>query len=350
MKKFLACVLALLMIAPAAMAESKSYEGTVVSTETAAVLAPAAGTIGEVMAQAGEHVAKGEEVAALISTTVYAEQAGTVKVFGSAGESVDTLTTRYGAVVYIEPDCIFTVSGSTSYAYESGECKVIHPGEKVYLRASNATGRTATGVVTTVSGSKYTVEVDNGTLQSGDTAYIYRTSSYDATSRIGRGTVTKTDPVAMTGTGVVASIHVEDGVHVESGTPLFTTVETTAAYSWQMLSPEEGVIASVSVTPGTAVEAGALIAEVYPDHAMRLEMIVESRDLRSIHVDDKVTITFDNGVNADGVIERISNVPYVPDTTDDEEEDDTIYFTVYAVFTTDETIPYGMQGKATITE
>ncbi len=349
MKKLLACML-LMMIVPAAMAEGKSYEGKVVSTEVAAVLAPAAGTIGEVMVQAGERAVKGAEVAALTTTTVYAEQAGTVKVFGSAGESVDTLTARYGAVVYIEPDCIFTISGSTSYAYDSADNKVIHPGETVYLRSSNATGRTAAGVVTAVSGSKFTVEVDNGTLQSGDTAYIYRSASYDTTSRIGRGTVTKTDPVAMTGVGVVASILVRDGAHVEPGTPLFTTVETTAAYAWQMLSPEEGVIASVSVTPGTAVEAGTLIAEVYPDSAMRLEMIVESRDLRAIHTGDRVSVTFDNGVTASGEIERISNVPYVPEASEDEAADDTVYFAVYAAFEAETAIPYGMTAKAVIAE
>lgn len=162
--------------------------------------------------------------------------------------------------------------------------------------------------------------------------------------------VTKTDPVAMTGTGVVSSILVKDGVHVDAGTPLFATVETTAAYAWQMLSPEAGVIASVSVTPGTAVESGTLIAEIYPDSAKRLELIVETRDLRSIHVGDTVSVSFDNGINAEGVIERISNVPYVPETNEDEDADDTVYFVVYAVFTTKETIPYGMIAKAMITE
>ena len=51
MKKLLACVLSLLMMCSAALAEGKSYSGTVVSTGTEAVLAPAAGVIGAVMSK-----------------------------------------------------------------------------------------------------------------------------------------------------------------------------------------------------------------------------------------------------------------------------------------------------------
>lgn len=347
MKKLLACALALLLMGSAALAEGRIYEGTVVSTATAAVLAPAAGVIDGVMYQAGQRVHAGDEVAALTSTTVYAEQSGKVKVFGSAGQSVDALTARYGAVVYIEPDCLFTVSGSTANAHDSAETRIVHPGETVYLRASTTTTRVAEGIITAVSGTKYTVEVTEGTLIDGDTAYIYRSPAYDTTTRVGRGTVSKADPIAMTGTGMVSAILVQDGAHVEAGTPLFTTVESTA-YTWQMVSPEDGVVVAVSVTPGAAVEAGTLIAEIYPDSAMRLELIVEARDLRSIRAGDGAEITFDNGVTASGTVERVSGVPYVPQTAD--EEDDTVYFAVYVSFTADGEIPYGMTAKAVIGE
>ena len=121
MKKLLACALALLMIFSVALAEGKTYEGTVVSTKTEAVLATAAGVIGEVSYQAGERIAAGSEVAALRETTVYAEQDGRVTIFGSEGESVETLTSRYGAVVYLEPVRQLKLTGSTSYAYDAVE-------------------------------------------------------------------------------------------------------------------------------------------------------------------------------------------------------------------------------------
>ena len=52
MKKCFLCLMALLMFTTAASAESVTLEGTVVSTRTAAVLAPAAGTLDEVLIQA----------------------------------------------------------------------------------------------------------------------------------------------------------------------------------------------------------------------------------------------------------------------------------------------------------
>lgn len=352
MKRILACALALLMMGSAALAEGKSYDGSVVSTATKAVLAPAAGVIGEVIYQAGDQVSTGDEVAALMETIVYAEEAGTVKVFGKAGESVETLVSRYGAVVYIEPDCNLTLTGSTSYAYDATENKNIHPGETVYLKTtSTTTVHTGTGVVTVVSGTKYTVEVLDGDLVDDDVVYIYRDASCLLKSRIGRGTVGYTGATAITGsgTGVVSEMLVEDGAYVEAGTPLYATVESTA-YTWAMTSPVEGVVASVSVAPGDAVEAGTLIAQVYPDSAMRFELIVESGDLRSIRVGDTAPITFDNGMTATGSVERVSGVPYVPETTDEDDSDDTVYFAVYVTFDTEETIPYGMTGKAVIGE
>ncbi len=351
MKKLLACALALLMLASAAFAEGRSYEGTVVSTGTEAVLAPAAGVIGEVMFQAGQRVSAGQEVAALKETIVYAEKAGTVRVFGQAGESVETLVTRYGAVVYIEPERSLTLTGATSYAYDAVENRNIHPGETVFLKSVNANiGHAGTGVVTVLSGSKFTVEVVDGDVRDEDIVYIYRDAGGTLKSRIGRGTVSYTGALAVSGagTGVVSDVMVEDGTYVEAGTPLFATVESTA-YTWQMAAPADGVVASVSAAAGDAVEAGALIAQIYPDSAMRFEIIVETDDLRSIRVGDAAMIEFDNGMTADGSVERVSGVPYVQEVAEGEEVDDTVYFAVYVAFETVD-VPYGMTGKVVIGE
>lgn len=345
MKKLLACTMAMLMMTSAALAEGKSYEGKVVSTETVAVLASAAGTVAEVRYQAGERVRAGDEVAVLRESTVYAEQSGTVRVFGGEGESVDTVTARYGAVVYLEPAIEQTLTGNTSYAYDKAENKVIHPGETVYLRSATTAVYEGVGLVTALNGSKYTVEVISGNLLDSQIVYIYRDPAYTAASRIGRGTVNHADPVSITGTGVISRILVRDGARVEAGTPLFTTVDA-AAYSAQMAAPADGVISAVSVSAGTAVEANALIAEIYPDSARRLELIVEGRDLRSIRVGLPVEITFDNGVTASGAVERISGVPYIPESTG--EDDDTVYFAVYVTFQSGESIPYGMAAKAVV--
>lgn len=352
MKKLLAAVLALLMMGAYALAEGRTYSGKMVSTGTEAVLAPAAGVIGAVMYQAGDHVSAGDEVAALKETITYAETAGTVRLFGKPGESVETLVSRYGAVLYLEPEHNLTLTGNTSYAYEAVENRNIHPGETVYLKTTTTTGgHTGTGLVTILNGSKYTVEVLSGNLVDEDVVYIYRAADASLKSRIGRGTVSYTGASAISGagTGVVSDILVEDGAFVLAGTPLFATVES-AAYAWQMTSPADGVVASVSAASGDVVEAGTLIAQIYPDSARRFELIVESGDLRSIHVGDAAKLSFDNGVSADGVVERVSGIPYVPVTTDEEETDDTVYFAVYVTVNTAVDVPYGMTGKAVIGE
>lgn len=49
--------------------------------------------------------------------------------------------------------------------------------------------------------SKYTVEVTGGEFYMGETVDIYRNSEYETASRIGRGTVGRTQAVAVNGNG-----------------------------------------------------------------------------------------------------------------------------------------------------
>lgn len=351
MKKVLICLLAMVLLVSTAMAEGAALEGTVVATRSAAVLAPAAGVVQDVLVQAGQHVTAGQEVAALMETIAYAEVSGAVKLFGQEGESVETITTRYGAVMYIEQDLQFSISASTRNAYDDPANKIIHPGEKVYIRCTTNSEHTGAGEVTAISGSSYTVEVTEGSFADGEGVYIYRSEDHAATSRIGKGTANYADAVACTGTGTgsVAEIFVADGDHVEEGTPLFSTVEASA-YSADIRTAASGTVATLDVTPGTAVEAGALVATVYPDDAIRLEILADEIDLRSLAVGQSVTVTFANGVVAQGQVESISGLQYVAETTEEGEEDNTAYFPVYVAFQTDAPIACGMTAKVTIAE
>ena len=349
MKKVLICLLAMVLLVSTAMAEGAALEGTVVATRSAAVLAPAAGVVQDVLVLAGQHVAAGQEVAALMETIAYAEVSGTVKLFGQEGESVETVTTRYGAVLYIEQDLQFSVSASTRNAYDAPANKIIHPGEKVYIRCTTNNEHTGVGEVTAVSGSSYTVEVTEGDFADGEGVYLYRSEDYANTSRIGKGTANYADAVACTGTGSVAEIFVADGDHVEEGTPLFSTVEASA-YSADIRTAVSGTVATLDVTPGAAVEAGALVATIYPDDAIRLEILADEIDLRSLAVGQSVTVAFANGVTAQGQVESISGLQYVAETTEEGEEDDTAYFPVYVAFQTDTPIACGMTAKVTLGE
>lgn len=349
MKKALILFLAMMLFIVPALAESATLEGTVVAIRSAAVLAPASGVVQEVLVQPGDSVNAGEAVAALMETVTYAEISGVVRVCGEVGENAETVVSRSGAVVYIEPEVCYTISASTKNAYELLANKIIVLGETVYVRSTNDTTRTGVGRVTAISDSSYTVEVSEGNLAVSDSVYLYRSSDYAATSRIGKGTATYCYPVAYTGTGALSRIMVEDGAAVSKGTPLFATVGTAAAFSGSVTSAVSGTVATVDVTPGTAVEAGALVATVYPADATRLEILADEYDLRHISVGMDVTLTFANGVTAQGRVESISGVPYVSGTTE-EDSDDTVYFPVYVTFQTDAPIAFGMTARVTIAE
>ena len=349
MKKFLVCLMALVLAVPPALAETITLDGTVVSTETVPVVAPAAGVLYDVFFREGDRVAAGDEAATLYAQPVVAEKSGTIKVFGTVGESVEALVSRYGAVAYIEPDCAYTINVNLNYAYDTIENKIIHPGETVYIRCgtSNAYHK-GVGMVTAVSGNSYTVEVTEGVFEKGETVYIYRSDEYTNQSRIGRGSAAHASPVAVTGlgTGRISDIHVEDGAHVAIGDALFDAVLVDTATSYGMFSKVDGTVAAVRVTSGTAVTQGTVIADIYPDAAMRMEISVSENDLRDIRVGTRVSIEFANGETVEGEIDRISAVAQV----NEDPEDDTVYFAAYVRFDATETIRYGMTAKVTTIE
>lgn len=346
MKKALICLLLALLCVTPALAEGITLEGTVVSAGSTAVLSPAAGTVQAQLVQAGAHVSAGDEIVTLMEAVTYAEADGTVRVCAEVGENAETVASRYGAVVYLLPDVCYTVSASTQNAYDALENKIIQLGEQVYVRSVNDTSHTGSGTVTSVSGSSYTVELTEGNLLVSESVYIYRSSGLESTSRIGKGTATYCYPVAYTATGAVSSILVADGARVTKGTPLFATVDAASAYSNRVCSAVDGTVASVSVEPGTAVEAGSLVATIYPDEAIRIRVLADEIDLRNLAVAQRVTVVFDNGVTAHGQVEAISGVPYVPDST--EEDDGVTYYPVYIAFQAEGSVAYGMKAQVTV--
>ena len=347
MKKLILCLLVLAMAASAALADTITLDGTVISTETAPVVSPVEGVLANVYWHVGDHVAESDEAAALYAVGVRADQSGTVRVMGTVGESVEALVSRYGAVVYVEPDCAFTISLSTRYAYDVEENKVIHPGEMVYLQCSSSNpNHTGIGRVTKVSGNDFTVEVTEGDFERGETVYAYRTDDHATNTRIGRGTAEHSFPVAYTGTGTgrVCGIAVADGAHVDIGALLYETVETANAYA--MVSGVAGTVAAVRVAAGDAIAQGTVLADIYPDEAMRIEISVSENDLRDLGVGTRVSIEFTSGETADGEIERISGIAQV----NEDAEDDTVYFSAYVRFDASETVRYGMTAKVTTVE
>lgn len=343
MKKLLICLMALALMMPSALAETITVDGTVISMETVPVMSPVDGALYQVLLNEGDHVDADQEAATLYAVGVYAAESGIVHVMGTEGEGVEALVARYGAVVYIEPDRDYTISASTRNAYDAEENKIIHPGESVYLRGVSDTKLTGTGKVTAVSGGSFTVEVTENGFESGDSVYVYRDEDYNTKSRIGRGSVSHASAVAYTGTGTgrVSSIAVEDGAHVETGDLLYKTIETTSSY--RIAADVAGTVAAVLVAPGDVVTQGSVVAEIYPDAAMRVEIALTENDLQDVRIGTGVTVEFKDGQTVAGTIDRISAVAQV----NADEEDDTVRFSAYVRLDEAVSVRYGMTAKVT---
>ncbi|MBQ7850039.1 MAG: acetyl-CoA carboxylase biotin carboxyl carrier protein subunit, partial [Clostridia bacterium] len=232
MKKFAAILLlivSLLSWAATALAEELELTGTVSATQAVTLTAPAAGKVESCTVAPGDHVAAGTALLTLQTVKVYAEQDGTVRIFGQPGDSVAALTTRYGGVAYVEPAQRYTVSGSTKGAYSNDDNKLIHAGETVYLRSTSNYKLKSTGTVTIVSGTSYTVEVDDDSFASGTTVNIYRDAAYAASSLIGNGKVSQASAAVYSGTGYLVRLHVQSGQQVSAGDLLYETLEGSFA-------------------------------------------------------------------------------------------------------------------------
>ena len=343
--------LLLLTLAPGALAET-SFTGKVIPEDTVAVTAPFGGSIEHMYLRAGDVVKKGDKVATISTTPVYATIEGTVSgVFALPGDSAESVGTRYGAVMYIEPTNRFVINASTEKAYNSSETKLIHIGEKVYLSCTQDGTHQGTAIVTAVkdtdeSGSTpYTLEVTGGDFYISETVGIYRSEKYEASTRIGRGTVAQNKAVGITATGSVLKLHVQDGDRVERGELLFETVDGALDGLYAMdntiLSAVDGVVATADAKVGTATSKDANLITVYPDNAFEIEIEVSEYDLTEIHEGDRVVIEFE--WDADGLKKYVGEVVTISrvskETTDKSGE---ALYSAYIRFAPDDQVRLGM--------
>ncbi len=349
MKKAMTVLLTLMIcacLASGALADSVTMSGTVVNTRTETVTSLYGGTISEILVSAGDKVRAGETVAELATEKVYALQDGTVQLFGETGDSAEMVTSRYGAVVYLEPACEYTISASTRNAYDLEENKIIHPGETVYLKGLTSKN-TGTGLVTAVSGTSYTVEVQTGEFENSESVCIYRSEDCSTTSKIGKGSISRQDPVAYTAEGIIVRFTAENGAEVHKGDVLFETLSGTYSNATgdlcRIAAEKDGVVATMDLTVGSTLAAGDTVMTFYPDDAMRLQATVTETDLQHFHVGDAVNaeFTYLNGgdFSVNGTIEKISGIGSAE--SEDSEESS---FTVLIIPENTENLAYGMNA------
>lgn len=337
---------------PIASAETV-LAGQVTAQTTQVIAAPYGGLVENVRVRVGDMIHIGDPIATLETTKVYAQTEGTVSgVFANEGDNAKGIEQRYGALVYIEPINRFTLACSMEKAYNSSENRYLHIGEKVYLRCTKDRSHQGWGVLTAIDAedeNKFTVEVTGGAFYMGETVNIYRDSAYNGKSCIGRGTVGRTQTVAITGEGSVLRMHVRPGDTVERGELLFETVKGTLdglyAPDKQVVSPLNGVVAAVDATNGTAVDKDAKLVTVYPSDSLQIQMLLTEEDLSYIYVGKEALIEFnwDNQSRKrfDGAVSAISFV-----NREDDEANATglqsAQYLAYLDFTPDETVRLGM--------
>ena len=331
---------ALALSAPVALADTISFEGRVAASYSVEVFADVGGTVDALNVSVGEAVTAGTPIATLKTGKVYAEQSGTVTgIFAQPGDSATSVAERYGAVLYID----------TEKAYNSAETKYVHVGEHVYLSCYSDGDHTGEGRITAASGTDFTVEVTSGEFLVGETVSVYREEDYSSSSRIGRGELSRSNPVAVTGSGSIVALAVSDGDTVERGDLLFETLE--GAFDGLYMSgcdvaaPVDGCIAALNTAVGANVAENASVATLYPTDAMRIEASVSESDLGSIAVGDQVTIELnwnqDDEVSYPGTVTMISAI------ADQSATDGEASYTVYIDFTPDADTRYGMQALIT---
>lgn len=354
-RKFvLAAVVAALLVCQGALAESITFTGTVSASETYEVYAPIGGKVETVSGEVGDKISAGDVLVALSTTKVYAEEDGTVTgVFGQPGDSAETVANLYGSVVSIEGESVYSVAASTENAYNSTATKFVHVGESVYLSCYSDGKHTGTGVITAIEGTDYTVRVTSGEFLIGETVNVYRGDSAVSTLRIGRGTLNRTSPTAVTGTGSIVSVAVAAGDAVQRGDLLFETLD--GAFDGLYMSGSDiaagidGTISQLNAQQGASIQKDEVVAVLYPEGAMRVEAQVEEANLASIHVGDAVSIELvwnqDEEVAYPGTITGISAI--ADSANESMDGDSAVTYTVYVDFTPDENTRYGMSAVVT---
>ena len=327
----------------ASCALAATADAKIVAPNTEKIPAPFAGTLLPFDYETGDSVSAHETLFTLDTTPVYATQAGTVSaVFASVGDDASGVAAHYGALAVIEPKNALYIDASTEQAYDDADNRYIHAGETLYLKLSNDKG---TGVVTSVSGKKYTVEILSGSFDVDDTVRCFRESTTPSDSEVGRGKVTRYADVQVNATsGRIAAVHVKPGDAVEVGDLLFELVDAQSEKnaSRSIAASKDGVITSMNTASGAQVYRGQLLCEVADLSTLELSADVDELDLNSIAVGDTLSYTLDafDGETFTGTVTQIYSVGA--------KKQNATYFDVRITLPAGKTLLPGMNGTVTI--
>lgn len=273
-------------------------DGAIEAGQTLTISAPYSGMTGDYTVRAGDELAAGETLFTISATEIIADCDGVVAaLYAQPGDSADYIAGRYGALAYLEQDVVYTGECTISGAASDSENKVVHPGERVYVRSVSSNSRKGTARILSVSGKSYTLEVETSDdLRVDEQIKVYRESDFDSDSCIGSGKLNRADPVAVSAEGYVLGVHVKEGDTVSRGDLLMTVVPDRIRKTGgdgAVCMPEDGVLLSVSARSGTQIEKDAPMATYCPAGSMQLVCSVDENDLSGLRPGMRATVTLD---------------------------------------------------------
>lgn len=277
----------------AACALGATANAVIVAPETVKITAPFAGTLLPFDLEAGEETAANAVLFEIDTTPVYAPVSGKISsVFAAIGDDASGLIAHYGALAAIEPVYMLYVDADTDNAHDNDDNHYLHTGETLYLKCSSEKG---VGVVTSVHGEDYIVEIRSGNFDLDDLVQCYRESAMSYDSKTGDGKVKRFDDIAVTASGRIAAVHVQPGDTVKAGDLLFETVDPLSApdASPVITAPVSGAVSALYAASGAQVYRGQLLCEIADLSTLELSAEVDELDLNAIRTGDSLTFTLD---------------------------------------------------------
>lgn len=308
MKKLFLCLMLIAVTTGSALCEGNAtLTGVVAATDVERITAPYAGEVIILLFREGDAVTAGMEAATMSPNYVLAPCSGTVTLFANRGDNAADVQQFNGALACVEPDASCTVEAEILMDSCLPQNQLVHPGETVYLCCTNDGSHNGKGIVTSVTGSSFTVLVTEGDYLFGETVDICRRGDCMGDDCIGSGTLSRIDPLTCTGEGLVISEFVGNGDHVEAGEVLYELAPTWDAHF--VMHETSGVVAEVCVREGDWVEAGETLALVWPDEAMHIIVDVPESLLDDYELNTSVRLMFTDGQETEGRVVWMSMIP-----------------------------------------
>lgn len=260
------------------------------------IVAPYSGTLMPFSLEAGDRVEAGDDLLSLRTHALVAPEEGVVRsVFAQPGQNAQDVLSRYGALLALEPAQLLRITATTDTAYNSEKTRFVHVGEMLYFRSTGADKEEGQGVVISVSGRSYVVDILSGTFDVDEALSLYREDDYDYKQNVGKGRVVRRDPVSVTGAGIIASVQVQPGDSVQPGQTLALCMGVDADPDARpdCIAPVSGVIGSLLVAPGQQVWKGQALARLLHDGDREIVAQVDEVDLSSCPVGSVVPVTLD---------------------------------------------------------